>query len=1042
MKGEHLLHKFKGEREFEQVLIKSIGNLTLRGEDNHTRNDVIIRCSNTTKWLLFRKSGIISIYGITITGCGGGNSPLLSFHETESVLIHSSIIRDNNGRLRVTNTDDLHIEDVIFSNNFCNCSLGAGIGRCGGALQIENTNVTIVDCLFANNTSLQSQGGGACIKSRSSDANITIANTVFINNSAHFDGGGLFVRLEKVLEITNSSFISNAADNGGSGVGIFISLNVPKIQHAILSNVIIRDNNGTGLLLSCGNFNTIELSQIRILNNTDSGIHAATYCILNFAKGQSVIANNSSPTDGGGLYLERSSSMKSISGSNISFVSNTAKRFGGAIYSADVDHERVFNRYIYTSYDCTLGFDMSAVFSNNRAGITGDILYGGTFLTCRDGFLRRRNTTSHFIQCKYVPSCIKKLLPSSSSSQHQLASSEPVYVCPCTNGSVNCNKRSIEGEVYSGQVFSLSLITVGLCAGVSPGGIVTTHTDQYDLHIISTEKTSTTCTTHSYIVRLTTYIPSTTLAIDVADGYLYNSVGSMNVHLAVLQCPLGLILESATGNCICNDEITEVSGVQCNISWMPHPIQRSGSNWISHLSDKNCTVAHTGCPFDYCNMSPVKISLNESDLQCNYNRSGILCGQCQSGLSLILGSNRCSDCTNTNIYITISLVILLMLAGVGLVLIVKVLNLTISNGSINGILFYAYIVKLNSSVYFPRGNVPVISQFIAWINLDLGIECCFVDGLNGYWKTWLQLAFPLYLWCLVAVIIVACKLSGRLSRLWALGGNSISVVATLILMPYTKMLRDITNMFSISRVACENMNLYVWSVDGNISYLSGKHAILLAVSSVSLLVGVVYIGLILAFQWLQRYSGKCCKGTRDPIVRLKPLLDVYTGPYKDRYRFWTGLCLVLHLCLTVLFALTTGTYSHANNYIICATVFFLTSITLSQKSIRLRHREMLSYINLFLLALLSALFSTNQSATHIITIVSVSIELLVFSITATSSIRRLVREKWLGFLHVSWKRTRTSHDQLPNDAAAHELRLENDTTPREPLIFETSDGTI
>ena len=278
------------------------------------------------------------------------------------------------------------------------------------------------------------------------------------------------------------------------------------------------------------------------------------------------------------------------------------------------------------------------------------------------------------------------------------------------------------------------------------------------------------------------------------------------------------------------------------------------------------------------------------------------------------------------------------------------------------------------------------------------------------------------------------------------------------------------------------MNLYVWSVDGNISYLSGKHAILLAVSSVSLLVGVVYIGLILAFQWLQRYSGKCCKGTRDPIVRLKPLLDVYTGPYKDRYRFWTGLRLVLHLCLTVLFALTTGTYSYANNYIICATVFFLTSITLSQKSIRLRYHEMLSYINLFLLALLSALFSTNQSAMHIITIVSVSIELLVFSITATSSICRLVkpslhkclrhacdlsqtvlapfnsvvsgtclrhlrhiwkpglREKWLGFLHVSRKRTHTP-DQLPNDAAAHELRLQNNTAPREPLIFETSNGT-
>ena len=34
------------------------------------------------------------------------------------------------------------------------------------------------------------------------------------------------------------------------------------------------------------------------------------------------------------------------------------------------------------------------------------------------------------------------------------------------------------------------------------------------------------------------------------------------------------------------------------------------------------------------------------DRQCVANRAGILCGQCQSHLSIMLGSNRCGTCSN------------------------------------------------------------------------------------------------------------------------------------------------------------------------------------------------------------------------------------------------------------------------------------------------------------------------------------------------------------------------------------------------------------
>ena len=54
------------------------------------------------------------------------------------------------------------------------------------------------------------------------------------------------------------------------------------------------------------------------------------------------------------------------------------------------------------------------------------------------------------------------------------------------------------------------------------------------------------------------------------------------------------------------------------------------------------------------------------------------------------------------------------------------LKLTVSVGSINGLLFYSNMLKLNKHVLFPNRQKPVLSQFIAWLNLDLRIETCFL----------------------------------------------------------------------------------------------------------------------------------------------------------------------------------------------------------------------------------------------------------------------------------------------------------------------------
>ena len=447
-------------------------------------------------------------------------------------------------------------------------------------------------------------------------------------------------------------------------------------------------------------------------------------------------------------------------------------------------------------------------------------------------------------------------------------------------------------------------------------------------------------------------------------------------------------------------------------------------------------IAHVGCPFDYCNTLPVKFALNESDFQCNYNRSGILCGQCIQGLSLMIGSNRCANCTDTKL-VSVSIVIVAAVAGVVLVILLMLLNLTVSVGSINGLLFYANLVKLNESVFFSSGNIPVVTQFISWCNLDMGLEYCFVDGLDGYVKMWLQFVFPLYVWFLVIVIILGCRYSGRLSRLC--GRNAVPVLATLILMSYTKLSRTVTNVLMINTLQCGEYKWSVWNVDGNIDYLGGKHAVLFTVSLLFLITGIVYTGLVFSSQWLQHYSGEYCKSTRDPVVRLKPLIDAYTGPFKDKYRFWTGLCLMVRLMLTVVFSFTTTLQSKLNNYIIQVTVgAMIVFIAISGRVYKdkcLTVLEIFSYVNIICLCVITVLFTDGDSHVgSVIVSVSVSIEILLFAIIVTVHCS-LAFKKVFPNCKLCCETRAPSEDELP--LIAGDTGSPAQVTHREELIFDS-----
>ena len=214
---------------------------------------------------------------------------------------------------------------------------------------------------------------------------------------------------------------------------------------------------------------------------------------------------------------------------------------------------------------------------------------------------------------------------------------------------------------------------------------------------------------------------------------------------------------------------------------------------------------------------------DEANSQCAYNRTGVLCGACKEDLSLSLASSRCVPCHIHWPAVFVVILLAAAIAGILLVTALLALNITVSVGLINGFIFYADIVSAGSAVFFSSSEPSFPSVFVAWLNLDIGIDVCFIDGLDAYTKTWIQLIFPGFIISLVIMVIIVSEYSPRFAGLIG-KKDPISTLATLILLSYAKLLSiTITALSSAVLDYPDGHQDTVWLPDGNVPYFQGKH---------------------------------------------------------------------------------------------------------------------------------------------------------------------------------------------------------------------------
>ena len=282
------------------------------------------------------------------------------------------------------------------------------------------------------------------------------------------------------------------------------------------------------------------------------------------------------------------------------------------------------------------------------------------------------------------------------------------------------------------------------------------------------------------------------------------------------------------------------------------------------------------------------MQLKNPDVQCLHNRTGLICGHCPLGLDAMLGSLQCGKCSNY----WLLLIPVFLIIGIILVLALFVLNLTVVEGKINGFIFYTNVLNTFMYKVFPLNSVAFVAVSLA--NLDWGIETCFYHGMTEYAKVWLRFAFPLYLFFIVLVIIFASRYSQRIEKLTR--RRVIPVIATIFLLTYNKILL-VTNtaLFYYVKVhrLRSNETFRVWGLDTSVPLFGGRFLMLFVTCLLIFCLILIPTNILLLFT-------KLCYRSQTIINYLKPFLDAYHAPMKERHCSFLGVEFLLRAVVFIL----------------------------------------------------------------------------------------------------------------------------------------------
>ena len=880
----------------DSILISENGSSTILVL-NETAIANIINCSFEGAAVSIISYSFLTTNDISISD-NRANVAALTVYDSGVVFNGSTIFMNNHGTLLAYNATVRFMGSTIFSN--CTTS---------------NHDLYVTAPFVV-------EGGGA-ISSCLSQLTFQ-GHTTFTNNRANY--GGAIYAVESLILLTannhppESNFTSsglgaklnviqnNAATKSGGGIHLYRSTMVVRnVDYHIIANSAYRKGGGIHFVYS----------DVKIEAKGD--------------KSASLVLTRNRAQLGGGFYLGGNSRLQMhITNISIKLIENSADH-GAAVFvddntkygtclastaSSTPETECFFKIHDSDMYYATIAsaqVEDRVIASNNTARYSGSDLFGGLLDRCVPS-LENEIITTVAANGMYANGLVSFLHISNINSNS--ITSAPVRVCFCTQDLPNCTTKSLTMEVQKGQPFTVPVTAVDQ-VGVPVSAKILTYLSSIQGNLGKGDDTQLVdgCTNLSFTVF--SFNDSETLNM-YADGPCRDadlSRSTVIVEFSPCTCPVGFQLNTTNNGtsceCICDPLIYPEYISSCSIQ--PEPlIERKTNSWIIPLTDSgtNETIYTIGCicPFRYC-LGQTRINLNTQEgltAQCIPGRNGTLCGACSTNYSFAVSGKRCVQCPDLWPLLFIVIVIGALFAGLGMVVSIMAMNLTVAVGTINGFIFYANIIDVYDMVFLPFTQPNFPELLIEWLNLDPGIDVCLLPGYNAYHLSWIRLLFPLYIIFIVIVIIVISSKSVRFSTLIG-KRNPIAVLATLILLSYANFLETALLILTPSTLttisSAGSQEDVVWLLDGDIEYLDRTHIPLFLVALLILILAIAYKIIIFSWQWVVRLPKVwILKWTNNQ--KLNSFIQTYQAPFNDRHRYWTGLLLLLRLLLTLILSFT------------------------------------------------------------------------------------------------------------------------------------------
>ena len=636
-----------------------------------------------------------------------------------------------------------------------------------------------------------------------------------------------------------------------------------------------------------------------------------------------VVFNNNTGIKGGAIMLIGDSIIHLTQGLKAIFTNNRGLSSGGAIYdiSSTFDKTHCTFQVNATQYD-----DIAVLFENNKATVTGNSVFSSKLYNC----YMNNYSWVYSSKAKEIYTTIFTFIPNNT---FQL-STIPVNlkICHSNNSTIVSTYDIYPGETVNFSMaainavghYSYSIVSVAVVRNVHTG-----FTSDINWYLSGSQSTQVIREADDCTLINITIFTSDNNTLDIHNyGALLFTVPSIAnitaIDITLKSCPPGFELSLQTESCICSHLLSSINidGYTPNCSINTRTFNRpTFTSWAGTINETSGLLLSLYCHHEYCNgdldltvlrysNKDQKFEIFSKDLSitsslCLHNREGISCGSCYTNYSVVFGSTECRQCSNR----WLLTLVLYVVAGPLLIYLLYVLKLTLTTGTINGIIFYTQAANFglydilsnnaNQCSWVTRYTMKLALFLISIMNLNIGFPLCFYNGMTELWKAGLSLLFPLYLLTIVVFIIIFSRFSLKISN--KIANSSVQVLVTVVHLSFTKLLLALFDVFTSVHLYNSTMNepINVWYNDGSIIYREGKHFVLMIVTSVIVSMFIIPYMLIIL-------TGRLLMKSNKVREYLRPIYEAIHAPYKYNKQYWFAARQLLLIYVSIVYTIYRG----------------------------------------------------------------------------------------------------------------------------------------